>query len=77
MPPSQLPALPRPSHHLCSYLLPPADVKGENVMLEAGTGRIKIIDFGLSKRQQSAVTLGVGTIDVSSYRGCSCGFDCG
>lgn len=36
-------------------------------MLEAGTGRIKIIDFGLSKRQQSAVTLGVGTIDVSGY----------
>ena len=36
-------------------------------MLEAGTGRLVIIDFGLSKRQQSAVTLGVGTIDVSVW----------
>lgn len=37
------------------------------MMLEAGTGRLVIIDFGLSKSQQSAVTLGVGTIDVSVW----------
>jgi serine/threonine protein kinase len=34
------------------------DLKPENCMVEAATGRLLIIDFGLSKRQQSAVTLG-------------------
>lgn len=54
-----------PAAPVLPHQLPCADVKGENVMLEAGTGTLRIIDFGLSKRQQSAVTLGVGTIDVS------------
>ena len=35
----------------------------ENCMVERKTGILKIIDFGLSKHQQSAVTLGVGTPD--------------
>ncbi|KAL4422752.1 hypothetical protein ABPG75_008949 [Micractinium tetrahymenae] len=39
------------------------DLKPENVLVERSTGRLRIIDFGLSKRQASAVTLGVGTID--------------
>ena len=39
------------------------DLKPENCMVERHTNRVKIIDFGLSKHQQSAVTLGVGTPD--------------
>lgn len=39
------------------------DLKPENCMVERKTGILKIIDFGLSKHQQSAVTLGVGTPD--------------
>jgi serine/threonine protein kinase len=39
------------------------DIKPENCMVERATGTLKIIDFGLSKHQQSAVTLGVGTPD--------------
>lgn len=39
------------------------DLKPENCMVEKATNRLKIIDFGLSKREQSAVTLGVGTPD--------------
>jgi len=39
------------------------DLKPENCMIEKSTNRLKIIDFGLSKREQSAVTLGVGTPD--------------
>ena len=39
------------------------DLKPENCMVERGTDKLKIIDFGLSKHQQSAVTLGVGTPD--------------
>jgi serine/threonine protein kinase len=46
------------AHGLCHR-----DLKPENCMVERGTGRLKIIDFGLSKHQQSAVTLGVGTPD--------------
>ncbi|EFN50688.1 hypothetical protein CHLNCDRAFT_13683, partial [Chlorella variabilis] len=38
------------------------DLKPENVMCR-GDGTLCIIDFGLSKSQQSAVTLGVGTPD--------------
>ena len=39
------------------------DIKPENCMVERATDTLKIIDFGLSKHQQSAVTLGVGTPD--------------
>lgn len=39
------------------------DLKPENCMIEKASDRLKIIDFGLSKHQQSAVTLGVGTPD--------------
>lgn len=39
------------------------DLKPENCMVEKVTNKLKIIDFGLSKREQSAVTLGVGTPD--------------
>ncbi|KAI3431763.1 hypothetical protein D9Q98_004805 [Chlorella vulgaris] len=39
------------------------DLKPENCMVHGATGSLKIIDFGLSKRQQSAVTLGVGSPD--------------
>jgi serine/threonine protein kinase len=42
------------------------DLKPENCMVERATNRLKIIDFGLSKHQQSAVTLGVGTPDYMS-----------
>lgn len=46
------------SHGLCHR-----DLKPENCMVEQATNRLKIIDFGLSRREQSAVTLGVGTPD--------------
>lgn len=37
------------------------DLKPENCMIELKTDKLKIIDLGLSKRLQSACTLGVGT----------------
>lgn len=37
------------------------DLKPENCMIELKTDKLKIIDLGLSKRLQSARTLGVGT----------------
>lgn len=46
------------AHGLCHR-----DLKPENCMIEKASDRLKIIDFGLSKHQQSAVTLGVGTPD--------------
>lgn len=46
------------AHGLCHR-----DLKPENCMVERATRRLKIIDFGLSKHQHSAVTLGVGTPD--------------
>ena len=49
------------AHGLCHR-----DLKPENCMVERGTNKLKIIDFGLSKHQQSAVTLGVGTPDYMS-----------
>lgn len=39
------------------------DLKPENCMVESQTDQIKIIDFGLSKHLDTAVTLGVGTPD--------------
>ena len=39
------------------------DLKPENIMVDSATDQIKIIDFGLSKHLDSAVTLGVGTPD--------------
>ena len=39
------------------------DLKPENCMVDRATDRLKIIDFGLSKHLDSAVTLGVGTPD--------------
>lgn len=48
-------------HSTCN--LSHRDLKPENCMIERSTNRLKIIDFGLSKHQQSAVTLAVGTPD--------------
>jgi len=39
------------------------DLKPENCMVESKTDQIKIIDFGLSKHLDTAVTMGVGTPD--------------
>jgi len=39
------------------------DLKPENCMVDSKTDTLKIIDFGLSKHLESAVTLGVGTPD--------------
>jgi len=36
------------------------DVKAENALVERGTQRLRLIDFGLSKHIQSVATLGVG-----------------
>lgn len=44
------------SHGLCHR-----DLKPENAMIEAATGRLRIIDLGLSKHFSSAKTLGIGT----------------
>ena len=48
-------------HNTCN--LTHRDLKPENCMIEKSTNMLKIIDFGLSKHQQSAVTLAVGTPD--------------
>ncbi len=37
----------------------------ENCMVEKSTGLLFVIDFGLSKHVESAVTLGVGTVSLS------------
>lgn len=42
------------------------DLKPENCMIDRATKMLKVIDFGLSKHQASAVTLGVGTPDYMS-----------
>lgn len=42
------------------------DLKPENCMIDRATKKLKVIDFGLSKHQASAVTLGVGTPDYMS-----------
>lgn len=42
------------------------DLKPENCMIDRKTDRLKIIDFGLSKHLDSAITLGVGTPDYMS-----------
>ncbi|KAL3140951.1 hypothetical protein ABBQ32_005475 [Trebouxia sp. C0010 RCD-2024] len=39
------------------------DLKLENCVVDTSSQRIKVIDFGLSKRLESAMTLGVGTPD--------------
>lgn len=45
-------------HGLCHR-----DLKPENCMIDSKTDKLKIIDFGLSKHVDSAITLGVGTPD--------------
>lgn len=42
------------------------DLKPENCMIERGSNILKVIDFGLSKHLESAVTLGIGTPDYMS-----------
>ena len=44
--------------HLHAHNLVHRDIKPENCVVESATGRLLIIDFGLSKHQDSAVTLG-------------------
>lgn len=67
LPVSPLSPLPCPQVHAVTFIHAEGhchrDLKPENVMVDGRTGRIKVIDFGLSRRNESAVTLGVGTPD--------------
>ena len=49
----------------CAYLhergIAHRDLKPENVLLETGTHKVKLADFGLAKKNRNTVTRGVGT----------------
>ena len=58
LPSTAAPPQVRGVQHLHAHNLVHRDIKPENCVVESVSGRLLIIDFGLSKHQDSAVTLG-------------------